>query len=111
MIQVSINLGKFSSLSAVSCGSKISLGPRLGTATASLSSSMTASDGDDGNSTARGKQRQSWICALNRGSVVGDPVDHINLLKVSFSSQIAATPPFFSCFVCTVRCADRVCFH
>jgi hypothetical protein len=30
------------------------------------------------------------------GGVAGDPIHHINLLKVSFSSQIAATPPFFS---------------
>jgi hypothetical protein len=110
MIQVSIYLSKFSSLSAVSCGSKISLGQQLGTATTLLSSSATASDGDDGNRTARGSQRRSWMCALNRGGVAGDPVDHINLLKVSFYSQIAATPPFFSCFVCTVRFADGFVF-
>jgi hypothetical protein len=30
------------------------------------------------------------------GGVAGDPIHHINLLKVSFSSQITATPPFFS---------------
>jgi hypothetical protein len=29
-------------------------------------------------------------------TVAALPVDHINLLKVSFPSQIAATPPFFS---------------
>jgi hypothetical protein len=46
------------------------------------------------------------------GGVADGPVDHINLLKVSFSSQIAATPHFFSATVhCTVSCTDRVCFH